>query len=189
MSGNNKPPNKPKNKWGDPIYIKPGESWFNIMEEEERQAALRAEERRVAEEVRRREEAAAAAAAAQAAAERLRAQREQSRIAQLRRNTQLARESLVRLNALAAAATADVADPKIGDFKKGANGQLYRWALLQAAGPGYRRQRAQWHKVSRETNYEPDLQVYLNRVARLGRNYQSRRRNRRSGRKTRRSRN
>jgi hypothetical protein len=173
MSGNNKPSNKPKNKWGDPIYIKPGESWFNIMEEEERQAALRAEERR-------REEAAAAAAAA----ERLRQQREQSRIAQLRRNTQRAREELIRLDALAAAAPAEIADPKIGDFKKGANGQLYRWALLQAAGPGYRRQRAQWHKVSRETNYEPDLQVYLNRVRRLGTNYQSRRRNRRSARRT-----
>jgi hypothetical protein len=167
-NGPNKAPNKPKNKWGDPIYIKPGESWFEIMEEEERKAA------------------AAAAEAAAKAAEKLRAQREQSRIALLRRHTTLMREELRRLNALAEAAPAEVANPTIGDFKKGADGQLYRWALLQAAGPGYRRQRPQWYKVSKETDYEPDLQVYLNRVRRLGTNYQTRRRNRRASRKSRR---
>jgi hypothetical protein len=174
----NKPYNKPRNKFGDPIYFKPGESWFDMMEEEERQAAIRAEERRLAE-----------AAAAAAAAEKLRAQREQSRLAAIRRNTELMRESLRRLNALAEAAPAEVQNPAIGDFKKGADGQLYRWALLQTGGPGYRRQRPQWYKVTKQTNYEPDLQVYLNRVRRLGSNYQTRRRNRRSTRKTRRSRN
>jgi chromosome segregation ATPase len=172
MSGNN----QPKNKWGNPIHIKPGESWFNIMEEEERKAAAREEERRRAE-----------AAAAEVAAAKRRAQQEQSRLAALRRETNQMREQLRKLNALAEAAPANVVNPQIGNFKKAANGQLYRWAHLQVqGGPGYRRQRPQWYKVARHTNYEPDLQVYLNRVRRLGANYQTRRRNRRNSRKTRR---
>lgn len=170
--------NKPKNKWGDPIYIKPGESWFEIMEEEERQEAVRAEERRRTE-----------AAAAEAAAAKRRGQQEQSRIAAIRREQGLTRAELVRLNALAEAAPETVENPQIGNFKKNATGQLYRWALLQAqGGPGYRRQRPQWYKVSKATNYEPDLQVYLNRVRRLGSNYQTRRRNRRQSRKARKTR-
>lgn len=174
MSGSN----KPKNKWGDPIYIKPGESWFNIMEEDQRQAAARAEEQR-----------RAAAVAAQAAAERRREQQEQSRLAAIRREKEDMREKLRLMNALAETAKEVVENPQIGDFKKDATGQLYRWALLHAqGGPGYRRQRAQWYKVSKETNYEPDLQVYLNRVRRLGSNYQSRRRNRRQSRKSRKTR-
>jgi hypothetical protein len=165
MSGNNgsnKSYNLPKNKWGDPIYIKPGESWFDIMEEEKRKA----------------EEAAAKAA------EKLRRQREQSRIALIQLQTRQMRDELRRLNALAEAAPANVPNPSIGDFKKAANGTLYRWAESHMrGGPGYRRQRPQWHKVTKETNYEPDLQVYLNRVARLGTNYQTRRRNRRASRR------
>ena len=163
--------NVPKNKWGNPIYIPRGESWFNIMEEEKRQEAIRAE------------------AAAQAAAEKLRGQREQSRIAALRREQTQMRNELRRLNALAEAAAESVGTPSIGDFKKDASGQLYRWALLQTqGGPGYRRQRPQWYKVSKQTNYEPDLQVYLNRVRRLGANYQTRRKNRRQSRKSRKTR-
>ena len=163
--------NKPKNKWGDPIYIKPGESWFNIMEEEERQKAARAQ------------------AAAEAAAAKRRAQQEQSRLAAIRREQGLARAELQRLNALAEAAKEVVENPQIGDFKKNATGQLYRWAAIQTQGAsGYRRQRPQWYKVSRETDYEPDLQVYLNRVRRLGSNYQTRRRNRRQSRRARKTR-
>lgn len=170
--------NKPKNKWGDPIYIKPGESWFNIMEEEERKAAAREEEKRRAE-----------AAAAEAAAAKRRAQQEQSRLAALRREQGLIKAELQRLNALAEAAKEVVENPQIGDFKKNATGQLYRWAALQTQGAsGYRRQRPQWYKVSKATNYEPDLQVYLNRVRRLGSNYQTRRRNRRQSRKARKTR-
>jgi hypothetical protein len=170
--------NVPKNKWGNPIYIPRGESWFNIMEEEKRQEAIRAEERRVAQE-----------AAAQRAANKLRGQREQSRVALLKQQTKLAHNELVRLDALAEAAAESVGTPSIGDFKKDASGQLYRWALLQSqGGPGYRRQRPQWYKVSKQTNYEPDLQVYLNRVRRLGANYQTRRKNRRQSRKSRKAR-
>jgi hypothetical protein len=163
--------NVPKNKWGNPIYIPRGESWFNMMEEDKRQEAIRAE------------------AAAQAAAEKLRGQREQSRVAAIKREQTQMRNELRRLNALAEAAAESVGTPSIGDFKKDASGQLYRWALLQVqGGPGYRRQRPQWYKVSKQTNYEPDLQVYLNRVRRLGANYQTRRKNRRQSRKSRKTR-
>ena len=170
--------NVPKNKWGDRIYIPRGESWFNIMEEEKRQEVIRAEEKRLAQE-----------AAAQAAAEKRRGQQEQSRVAALKREQTLMRNELRRLNALAEAAAESVGTPTIGDFKKDVSGQLYRWALLQSqGGPGYRRQRPQWYKVSKQTNYEPDLQVYLNRVRRLGANYQTRRKNRRQSRKSRKTR-
>jgi hypothetical protein len=170
--------NAPKNKWGDRIYIPRGQQWFTIMEEEERQEAVRAEEKRRAEE-----------AAAQRAANKLRGQREQSRVALLKQQTKLAHNELVRLNALAEAAPESVESPSVGDFKKDASGQLYRWAQVQTqGGPGYRRQRPQWYKVSKQTNYEPNLQAYLNRVRRLGTNYQTRRKNRRQSRKSRKSR-
>lgn len=169
--------NAPKNKWGNTIYIPRGEQWFTIMEEEERQGVARAEERRRAQE-----------AAALAAAEKRRGQQEQSRVAALKREQGQMRNELKRLNALADTAPEVVETPSIGDFKKNASGQLYRWAHIQGqGGPGYRRQRPQWVKVSKQTNYEPDLQVYLNRVRRLGANYQTRRKNRRQSRKSRKS--
>ena len=167
------PNNYPKNKWGNKIYIPKSQEWYQIMknqEEQERaqQAARRAAEalRRRQEEARRAQEAAAAAAAA------------------LQAEKNALKQRLRELNALAEAAPLNVQNPKYGNFKKNASGQLYRWTK-KTKGPGYQRQKNSWQKVSRQLNYEPNLQVYLNRVAKYGSNYQTRRRNRRQARKSR----
>lgn len=159
-SGNNsnKPSNVPRNKWGDPIYIPRSQEWWQIMENEKEAEKQRKEQQRVA-----------------------------SHQGRIRRETENARRRLVELDALAEAAPASVENPKIGDFKKNASGQLFRWAVpRRQARPGQRAPAAEWIKVSRQFNYEPDVQVWINRTRRIGTNYQRQRKGRKS-RKQRRS--
>lgn len=126
--------------------------------------------------------AAEAEAQAQQAAAREQARRQQ----QISAETGQMRAQLRQLNAKAAAAPLSVANPQPGDFKKNASGQLYVWKRpINASG---RKGAAKWMPISRNTDYETDLQKYYSRIARIGKNYQSRRRNRRQSRKTRKQR-
>lgn len=140
-------------------------------------------------------QAAEEASVQRAAEEQARQQaiiRAQEEAAQARRQQQISAETgqmralLRRLNAKAAAAPLSLANPQPGDFKKNASGQLYVWKRpLNASG---QKLKARWMPVSKNTDYETDLQKYYNRITRIGRNYQSRRRDRRQSRKTRKQR-
>ena len=74
-----------------------------------------------------------------------------------------------RLNELARAAPTEVENPKVGDFKRGADGFLYRWTdkpfynarTGSMSGP-------HWAKALRKFNYEPNLTNATRRHRRIG---------------------
>lgn len=74
-----------------------------------------------------------------------------------------------RLNELARAAPTVVENPQVGDFKRGADGFLYRWTdkSLYNARTG-RQSGPHWAKALRKFNYEPNLTNAIQRHRRIG---------------------
>lgn len=78
-----------------------------------------------------------------------------------------------RLNALAREAPTEVANPQVGNFKRGADGFLYRWTdkamynarTGQMSGP-------RWAKAVRKFNYEPNITNAIKRHRRIGYSHQ-----------------
>lgn len=87
-------------------------------------------------------------------------------------NAQIA--ELRRLNAAARAAPSEVASPKEGNFKRNANGQLYRFTTRPTIVLNRGRQvtkKNHWTRVSKKFNYNMNIKNTLNREQRLGPRY------------------
>ena len=79
------------------------------------------------------------------------------------------RTEIQRLDKLAREAPTEVENPQVGDFKRGANGFLYRWTDKSFYnGRTGRMSGPHWAKALRKFNYEPNLTTATNRHRRIG---------------------